>query len=545
MVQKRVMGLVPLAVVMALGLAAIVTVVKLEQHADASRQAEVTLAHAKIELWQVGIAAWHANAAGGGSSAEAYREITLGKRDVERTVDQLRHESQISALNRIERPLQSFGEVTLKIYGIGSTRGYGPWINGLMGTQNSRTAAVVALLDAAGHEYAASAKQANTLGLVGSSAAIVLLLLAFALVYRQAARARAVAERLAARNRADAVTDTLTELRNRRALIEDLERGAETASPERPLMLALFDLDGFKQYNDTFGHAAGDALLGRLARALTSACQGHATAYRMGGDEFCVLARTNGDAAQELILAAKTALSETGDHWTIGCSAGVLWLPTEASSASEALSLVDIRMYAEKAGRASAGRQATDALLRVLNARDPDMKLHTSNVARHARAAAQALGLRDYEISEITVAAELHDIGKTAIPDAVLAKPGALDPAEWELIRQHTLLGERIMHGAPALANAARLVRSSHERIDGTGYPDGLTGEQIPLGSRIICVCDAFDAMISERPYKRAISDQDALAELRRCAGTQFDSRVVEVFCTKIEADAAGDAIAA
>jgi hypothetical protein len=180
---------VPLAVVMVLGLAAIVTVVTLEQHADANRQAEVTVAHAKVELWRVGIAAWHANVEGGGSPTEAYREITSGRRDVERTLDQLRGESHISALNRIEQPLHTFYEVTLKIYGIGSTRGYGPWINGLMAAQNSRTVAVVVLLDEAGHEYAASAKQAKTLGLVGSSAAIVLLLVAFALVYRQAARA--------------------------------------------------------------------------------------------------------------------------------------------------------------------------------------------------------------------------------------------------------------------------------------------------------------------------------------------------------------------
>ena len=127
-------------------------------------------------------------------------------------------------------------------------------------------------------------------------------------------------------------------------------------------------------------------------------------------------------------------------------------------------------------------------------------------------------------------AAELHDIGKMAIPDAILTKPGPLDAGEWEFMRQHTIVGERMLHVAPALAGVARLVRWSHERMDGGGYPDRLAGDEIPLGARIVAVCDAFNAMTSDRPYRRAVSADEAVAELIRHSGTQFDAEVIAAF---------------
>jgi two-component system cell cycle response regulator len=147
------------------------------------------------------------------------------------------------------------------------------------------------------------------------------------------------------------------------------------------------------------------------------------------------------------------------------------------------------------------------------------------------------MGLDEESVREVTWAAELHDIGKAAIPDAILDKPGPLDPDEWKLMRRHTLLGERIMLAAPALAGAAKLVRASHERFDGGGYPDGLSGEHIPLGARIIFVCDAFDAMVTDRPYRQAMSIEHALGALRRrgAARTQFDATVTEIFCAQVE----------
>jgi HD-GYP domain-containing protein (c-di-GMP phosphodiesterase class II) len=139
--------------------------------------------------------------------------------------------------------------------------------------------------------------------------------------------------------------------------------------------------------------------------------------------------------------------------------------------------------------------------------------------------------MSSHDVEQIRQAAELHDVGKVAIPDAILDKPGRLNDDEWAFIRRHTLIGERILAAAPALRSVATLVRSSHENFDGSGYPDGLVGSEIPLGSRIISVCDAFHAMTTDRPYRQAMSQSDAIAELRRCAGQQFDPAVVEQFC--------------
>jgi HD-GYP domain-containing protein (c-di-GMP phosphodiesterase class II) len=169
-------------------------------------------------------------------------------------------------------------------------------------------------------------------------------------------------------------------------------------------------------------------------------------------------------------------------------------------------------------------------LLRALAERYPDLEHHIDGVTHLAEAVALELGVSDDDAAFISQAAELHDVGKVAIPDTILHKPGPLDEAEWEFMRSHTIIGERIIAAAPALAQVARLVRSSHERWDGAGYPDQLAGEDIPLGSRIISVCDAFDAMVTERPYSAARAFEEALAELDRCAGTQFDPAVVTAF---------------
>jgi two-component system cell cycle response regulator len=188
-------------------------------------------------------------------------------------------------------------------------------------------------------------------------------------------------------------------------------------------------------------------------------------------------------------------------------------------------------MYANKnGGRTSARSQSRDVLLRALAERDPGLGEHISGVASLAEAVARRLGLDEEQIEHIRHAAELHDVGKMAIPDAILDKPAPLDPAEWEFIRRHTIIGERIVAAAPALRPVAALVRSSHERWDGTGYPDHLRAQEIPLGARIVAVCDAFDAMIANRPYRAGMEANRALDELARCAGTQFDPAVVEAF---------------
>ncbi|MEK6227923.1 MAG: diguanylate cyclase [Actinomycetota bacterium] len=323
-----------------------------------------------------------------------------------------------------------------------------------------------------------------------------------------------------------AMTDILTDLPNRRRLMADLE----TAVDDGQARLALFDLDGFKAYNDTFGHLAGDALLTRLGHALREAVGQAGVAYRLGGDEFCVLAY--GAASAATIEVAVEALAERGGAFTIGNSHGTVQLGDEVRKPEDALRIADQRMYERKnGGRRSAGDQSKAVLVRALSERHPDLVSHSADVSRMAELVARQLDVAEDQLDPIRHAAELHDIGKVGIPDAILAKPGALDSGEWAFMRRHTIIGERIVAGAPALAQVGRLVRSSHERWDGAGYPDELGGKEIPIGSRIIAVCDAFDAMLSERPYKAGRSTSAALAELRRCSGTQFDPAVVEAFC--------------
>jgi diguanylate cyclase (GGDEF)-like protein len=336
--------------------------------------------------------------------------------------------------------------------------------------------------------------------------------------------------------RRQAVTDPLTGLGNRRKLSADLAAALREPCTSRPSLLLLFDLDGFKDYNDTFGHLAGDALLARLGRKLDEAVAGLGSAYRLGGDEFCAHVYLEDQDSDGVINRASAALSESGTELSIAASLGVVLLPHEADSADHALQIADERMYANKRSRSTARSQAGEVLLRTMHAKQPDLDEHSSNVAELATRVARRLGLGGEALDEIARAAELHDIGKVGIPDAILNKPSSLTADEWEFIYQHTILGERILHGAPALRPVARLVRASHERWDGSGYPDGLCGDEIPLGARIVAVCDAYEAMTADRTYRAAVSHELACQELRCSAGTQFDPEVVEAFLTEIEA---------
>jgi diguanylate cyclase (GGDEF)-like protein len=328
-----------------------------------------------------------------------------------------------------------------------------------------------------------------------------------------------------------AMTDSLTGLPNRRRLMDDLA----TAMEDDAGALALFDLDGFKAYNDTFGHLAGDALLTRLGRRLSETVAASGTAYRLGGDEFCVLA--TGTSTTVILEAAAVALSERGGAFAISNSYGVVSFG-DVHTPQDALRVADQRMYEKKnGGRRSAGDQSKAVLIRALSERHPHLTEHSADVSKMAELVAGELDVAEDQLEPIRHAAELHDVGKVGIPDAILNKPSPLDSEEWRFMRRHTIIGERIISGAPALAQVSRLVRSSHERWDGTGYPDGLRGPDTPIGSRIISVCDAFDAMVSERPYKAGRSTSDALTELRRCKETQFDPDVVEAFCIAIETE--------
>jgi HD-GYP domain-containing protein (c-di-GMP phosphodiesterase class II) len=238
----------------------------------------------------------------------------------------------------------------------------------------------------------------------------------------------------------------------------------------------------------------------------------------------------------QAIAAAAVALSESGEEFSIGASYGAVLVPHESQNPDQALQRADERMYARKSGRASSPReQASDVLMRTMHAKQPSLEDHATGVAQLAVAVARRLGVHGEGLDEVMRAAELHDVGKVGIPDAILEKPGPLDDAEWEFMRQHTILGERILLAAPALRPIAHIVRATHERWDGAGYPDRLSGEQIPLAARVIAVCDAFEAMTSDRSYRPALGQRAARDELRAMAGSQFDPQVTSAFLAELD----------
>ena len=275
----------------------------------------------------------------------------------------------------------------------------------------------------------------------------------------------------------EAMADALTGLGNRRALLADLERRLATVRDDSPFTLVLFDLDGFKQYNDIFGHPSGDALLRRLGRKLESHLGATGRAYRIGGDEFCALIDAPAGARTTRVEAAAAALFERGDGFTIGCSHGAVSAahrsaghehgahdrrPAHVRLEADRPRLGGATIEGRAAERASPSETATSARTATTSPSWP-------------RPWPTAFSLPLDEVEMIRQAAELHDVGKVAVPDAILDKPAALDEREWASMREHTLIGEKIIAAAPDLARVARLVRSSHENYDGTGYPRART----------------------------------------------------------------------
>jgi diguanylate cyclase (GGDEF)-like protein len=369
----------------------------------------------------------------------------------------------------------------------------------------------------------------NTLGIVLSSLALCAVFVRMGMTFIDYLS-------LLDRTRHESKTDQLTGLWNRRALIGDLEEAVES---ETKSVLMLFDLNGFKSYNDRFGHPAGDALLARLGAKLERGLPEGGRAYRLGGDEFCVLLRVDDSTLADVVAETSSQLTEEGDGFKITSSVGIVLLPDEANDTTEALKLVDRRMYRHKGGDRPVGAEGRGALLGVLEARDAVLAAHTDEVVRFARAIALRMPF-DFSIDTVVSVAQLHDIGKLAIPDSILLKPGPLDESEWEVVRQHTLAGERIVGRVPGLDAVADAVRASHERWDGGGYPDGLAGNDIPLASRIVAVADSYAAMTTpDRPYRDPLTAVEAEEELIRCAGTQFDPIVVEAFLAVLADDRA------
>jgi len=359
----------------------------------------------------------------------------------------------------------------------------------------------------------------HPLAVVLAAATVVLVLARTALTFRENVA-------LLNSSRVESLTDQLTALGNRRHLLMDLGAFLADPAPDEPRLLVIFDLNGFKDYNDSFGHPAGDALLARLAGKLAEAVGPSGSAYRMGGDEFCVLL----PASETLLHRSALALHEEGESFDISSAFGAVTIPDEATDPSTALSIADERLYAHKEQQPTRRGSAHELLLRTLDERDAGLRAHVAGVAALAAAVGQRLGLAGSDLDELRLAAELHDVGKLAIPDAVLQKPGPLTLEEWEFISRHAVIGQRILAGAPGLHTIGEIVRSTHERWDGRGYGDGLAGNDIPRAARIISVCDAYLAMTSDRPYRARVSQEEALAEIAACAGSQFDPEVVEQF---------------
>jgi diguanylate cyclase (GGDEF)-like protein len=345
--------------------------------------------------------------------------------------------------------------------------------------------------------------------------------------------------------RQETTTDPLTGLPSRRKLIADLQTALDTASTTAERTLVLFDLDGFKGYNDMFGHPAGDQLLVRLAQRLQAALPASGQAYRLGGDEFAALVARGEICAEEIAKLGTAALTEKGPGFAIRASAGAITLPAEATDVASALHEADRRMYAVKhGGAASLASQMRDVLLAAIAEQaesgdePPELTEHMLDVGVFARDVAREMGLAPEQVELTMRTGELHDVGKIAIPESILYKPGPLNDDEWRFVRKHTLIGERVLSAAPAFVPVAKLVRSTHERYDGRGYPDGLAGEQIPLPARIVFACDAYHAMVADRPYAAGITEAEVRAELRRNAGTQFDPHVVDALIAVLDARA-------
>jgi len=369
-------------------------------------------------------------------------------------------------------------------------------------------------------------RQVNLLAVVLATSTLLLVVARLVVTFRENGR-------LFALTRQEATTDSLTGLGNRRKLIADLERCLDEEDVEATLLM-IFDLDGFKAYNDTFGHPAGDALLARLGSKLAAVPDASGAAYRLGGDEFCLIAPVAEGESEPLIDRACAALAEHGEGFEIGSSFGAVMLPDEATDPSHALHVADERLYAQKHSRRAESDGTIHALLEALAVREPDLQLQRAGAATLAVEVGRMLGFRRDELDELSRAAHIHDLGKLAIPDEILHKEGPLDEREWAFVRQHPIVGERILRASPALRSSAAVVRSSHEWWDGTGYPDGRAGDEIPLASRIICACDAYYSMTSARSYRLALSADEALNELMRLAGTQFDPAVVRVIVAHV-----------
>lgn len=354
----------------------------------------------------------------------------------------------------------------------------------------------------------------------------------------------------------DSVTDALS----RRAF----EAALRNASEQAPVALCVLDIDGFADHNERWGRAGGDEALRTLARCLIdvsmSGTNSRATVYRIGGDEFAVILPemdcVHASAIMETVRDQVREVRRDGlDPFTISC--GIAASPAHTREPQELLSCADRAQYhAKRSGRdrvvvydaahlTSADDQSSlrllstlaDVLAAAVDAKDAYTHAHSRNVSDLSLYLARTMGLSDSDVDEIALGGLLHDIGKIGVRDDVLRKPGKLDNDEWEEIKAHCEIGYRILAGIDGVDGIKDMVLHHHERVDGTGYPHGLHGEEIPLAARIISVADAFDSMTAERVYSPPCPPEIAVGEIVRMSGSQFDPWVVEALCQLMVTD--------
>ena len=350
-------------------------------------------------------------------------------------------------------------------------------------------------------------------------------------------------------------TDPLTGLANRRHFAEQLGTALDTTRPGQALGLLLLDIDHFKRTNDTYGHAAGDAVLREVARQLAAVVRAGDIVARIGGEELAVVMpgggkpevlRAAGERVRMLVAAATVIHDECEVPFTVSVGAAS---SLDATTADTLLAAADRAMYAAKRrGRdrvclfcelvgddflaeVPEALRIAEALALTVSVREGMPALHNQQVAELAGGIARELDLAPQAVLRCQVSGWLHDIGKTAIPDSILSKPSELSEEEWAQMRRHPEIGEAIVRRIAGLADAASGVRHHHERWDGTGYPDRLGGEEICLEARVVAVADAYSAITSRRPYQRERSREEAIEELQASAGGHLDPRVVEALC--------------
>jgi diguanylate cyclase (GGDEF)-like protein/putative nucleotidyltransferase with HDIG domain len=369
-------------------------------------------------------------------------------------------------------------------------------------------------------------------------------------LYQRAALKRRMAE-------VEAAHDNLTGLGNQRAYEEMISQAILGAGPDDSLIMYLLDVDRFKQVNDRYGHPTGDAVLAKLGELIEGLAPG--SGYRIGGDEFVVLLRGDDPtvhAFSDRLRDSLAALKVDGVAEPVTISVGVAHFPDHAHDASSLKRRADLALYKSKRNgkdrtsvyrpeehaQSDSGGEETGSMIAVrrlmaaLSARHGRVGEHSTAVADLARSIGQTLGLEEEELDNLYLAGLLHDLGKISTPDAILLKPGPLTGEERKVIQEHSRVGFHLLDGLD-LTPVDNWILHHHEHWDGSGYPDGLAGPEIPFGSRIVLVADAFDAMTTGRPYRRALSVQAALGELRDLAGRQFDPLVVSALETCLAAE--------